>query len=95
MFYAKLKTDLDKGINRELILKVFHESDESDKKAFYKEVEFFKAIMEYQNKFVARGVNPNSIYGDEPNDVNICHQQQSLTWLQGFPRVISFIDGHD
>ena len=73
VFYVKLGSDLERGINRELILKVFRETEEFDKKGFYKEIEFIKQIMDFQQKYIKRGVNPNSIYGDEPNNLEICY----------------------
>jgi hypothetical protein len=50
VFYVKLATDIESGIDRELILKVFRESEDYDKKGFYKEVNVIKAIMDFQRK---------------------------------------------
>ena len=47
VFYVKLSTDIEKGIDRELVLKVFRETEENDKKGFYKEINVIKAIMDY------------------------------------------------
>lgn len=39
---------MEREIERELVLKIFREADEQDKKSFYKEVEVIKAMLDLQ-----------------------------------------------
>lgn len=39
---------MERELERELVLKVFREADEQDKKSFYKEVEVIKAMLDLQ-----------------------------------------------
>ena len=85
-------------MDRELILKIFHDSSDSDKKGFYKELDVIKAMIDFQGKMMDRGVNPNKMYPVKLNtsiEADLEPRADTLTWMKGFPRVLSFIDGNN
>lgn len=78
-----------------MVLKVFRETEENDKKGFYKEVEVIKAIMDYQHNHNDLALSKisdefdSSVSAEMPLNTN-----ETLTWMRGFPRILSFIDGN-